>query len=312
MISKKLSKTTSAALANISGFIAINKPKDISSFDVIRRLRKVTSIRKIGHSGTLDPFATGLLVCCIGSYTRLAKFIEADSKTYVATIKLGEQSETGDTEGNIIAKAPLPDQHVDFYALAQKVMQLSELPVPAYSAVKINGTRAYTLARSGVELDMPLRATTITDFTFIPNSDAPYISSKGFLSYRCTVSKGTYIRSLSEWIARELNTLGHTVALERVAVGSITLASAVNLADLNPDNWQSHLITPQIALHKLPPCYLDYDMVKLIETGRDIPIPPDLSEEAGFCALYNQIGQLFAIGSCISDHIHPVIVLNHD
>lgn len=299
-------------MANISGFIAINKPKDISSFDVIRRLRKVTSIRKIGHSGTLDPFATGLLVCCIGSYTRLAKFIEADSKTYVATIKLGQKSETGDTEGNIIAEAPLPTNQVDYTALAQKAIQLAELPVPAYSAVKINGTRAYNLARSGVELDMPMRSTTISDFSFIPNPDASYISSEGLLSYRCTVSKGTYIRSLSEWIARELNTLGHTVALERVAVGNVTLASAINLADLTPDIWQNHLISPQIPLHKLPPCYLDYVMVKLIETGRDIPIPPDLTEEAGFCALYNQIGQLFAIGSCISDHIHPVIVLNHD
>jgi tRNA pseudouridine55 synthase len=302
----------SRALSNASGFIAINKPKDISSFDVIRRLRKITSIRKIGHSGTLDPFATGLLVCCIGSYTRLAKFIEADAKTYVATIKLGQQSETGDTEGNIIAEAPLPGSDVDFAALAHKVMQLTELPVPAYSAVKINGTRAYTLARSGVELDMPMRSTTITDISFIPYSDESYISPEGLLSYRCTVSKGTYIRSLSEWIARELNTLGHTVTLERVAVGNITLASAVNLVDLTPDNWQNHLISPQFALQKLPCCFLEDDMTYLIETGRDIPPPPNWPDELLLCAIYNKHEHLLAIGCCAGDSIHPIIVLNHE
>jgi len=299
-------------LTNISGFIAINKPQNISSFDVIRRLRKITFIRKIGHSGTLDPFATGLLICCIGSYTRLAKFIEAESKTYIATIKLGQQSETGDTEGNIIAEAPLPTGIIDFSALAQKAMALSELPVPAYSAIKINGIRAYDLARTGMELDMPIRSTTITDFSFLPLPDSSLISPDGLISYRCTVSKGTYIRSLSEWIAREMNTLGHTISLQRVAIGHVSLASAVDLDSLTPDNWQSHLISPQIILRKLPCCFLEGHQERHIENGGDIPLPPNWSVELHLCTLYNTLGNLLAIGLCNGDSIHPIIVLNHE
>ncbi|MDD3235014.1 MAG: tRNA pseudouridine(55) synthase TruB, partial [Candidatus Cloacimonetes bacterium] len=113
--------------SNIQGFIAIDKPAGITSFDVIRRLRKITGIRKIGHCGTLDPFATGLLICCIGSYTRLAKYIEAEEKSYFATVQLGAQSETGDTEGSITKTAEVPSQIIETEKLKQTALALVEL-----------------------------------------------------------------------------------------------------------------------------------------------------------------------------------------
>ncbi|MDD2229143.1 MAG: tRNA pseudouridine(55) synthase TruB [Candidatus Cloacimonetes bacterium] len=292
-----------------SGFIAIDKPAGITSFDVIRRLRRITGIRKIGHCGTLDPFATGLLICCIGSYTRLAKYVESEEKAYYATIQLGAQSETGDTEGTIIKTADVPSQLIDPEQVQQTALSLSELPVPAYSAIKLNGTRAYTLARSGVEMDMPIRATKISVFQLIAWEDGSIINDVSQLSYRCTVSKGTYIRSLSEWLAQQIGTLGYTIQLRRESIGVTSIEKAVTLEALNPDNWKQSLISPRQVLSRLTSLELDDVQEKCISNGGDIAIPSDIQITNPTCALYNTTNKLLAIGEVSIDSIHPIIVL---
>ena len=131
------------------GFLLIDKTAGITSFDVIRRLRKLTGIRRIGHCGTLDPFATGLLICALGSYTRLIGYLEALDKSYEATVLLGKSTSTGDPEGEINQISPVNTDCIDPEYLKAAALALKELPIPIYSAVKIGGKRAYTLARAG-------------------------------------------------------------------------------------------------------------------------------------------------------------------
>ncbi len=294
---------------DLSGFIAIDKPAGISSFDVIRRLRKVTGIRKIGHSGTLDPFATGLLVCCIGSYTRLAKFVESESKIYCATIQLGGRTETGDTEGSVIESADISQEPLDIKNLERLALELSELPVPAYSAIKLDGKRAYALARSGVEMEMPVRPTEISSFQVILNENGEPLNSEAQLSYRCTVSKGTYIRSLSEWIAQQIGTLGYTIQLRREAIGCIDINQAVPLEVLTSENWKQYLLSPRMVLSRFTFLELDSEQAKLVENGGDISLPIGFTITCPTCTLYDLQGNLLAIGEAANKTIHPTIVL---
>lgn len=294
---------------DLSGFIAIDKPAGISSFDVIRRLRKVTGIRKIGHSGTLDPFATGLLVCCIGSYTRLAKYVESESKTYFATIQLGGRTETGDTEGSVIESAEINKELLDIDNLERLALELSELPVPAYSAIKLDGKRAYALARSGVEMEMPVRPTEISSFQVILNENGEPLNSEAQLSYRCTVSKGTYIRSLSEWIAQQIGTLGYTIQLRREAIGRIDISQAVPLEVLTSENWKQYLLSPRIVLSRFTFLELDSEQANLVEHGGDVSLPIGFTITCPTCTLYDLQGNLLAIGEATNNSIHPTIVL---
>lgn len=230
-----------------SGFILIDKPPELSSFAVIRELRKVSGIRSIGHSGTLDPFATGLLICALGSYTRLCRYLEAQAKSYSATIKLGEQTATGDTEGEIVLRDTNIPQEIDETQLSSAVLGLSELAIPAYSAVKVQGRPAYDYARQGVLLDLAKRPTQIHSF-HLESYDPP------FLAYSCRVSKGTYIRSLGEFIAQTLGTIAYTTKLCRTSIGDVSLAESQQLAEITTENFRT-LFYPAAKLFSAYPAY---------------------------------------------------------
>lgn len=220
------------------GFLLIDKPSGCSSFDVVRGLRKLTRIRRIGHTGTLDPFATGLLICALGSATRLCGYLEAEDKTYSATLRLGSQTNTGDTEGDFVRQdGPIPDK-LDEAFLHERVLGLKELSPPQHSALKVNGRPAYDYARKGEKLDLAPRPVRISKFGVL-NYDPPD------LTYVCRVSKGTYIRSLSEYIAGCIGTVGHTVALRREAIGAVDLSEAWQLDELTPENYQAAFHPPR-------------------------------------------------------------------
>lgn len=285
----------------VNAFLAINKPAGITSFEVIRRLRRITGIRKIGHTGTLDPLATGLLICCTGSYTRLSCFLEKEEKTYLATMKLGAKTSTGDTEGEIIQTAPVPIFADKLAALEAKALDLAELSVPAYSAVKIQGKRAYELARQGKILELPMRPVKISEFKFlVEEQNAP-----DELTYRCKVSKGTYIRALSEWLAEQIQTLAYTISLKRESIGKITLQDAVALEDLKTDNWTNS----QISYERVFPDWTclklnDEELYKVIN-GMDI----EFSESSSDIILLLNQDELCALGKKSNNVIHPFIVL---
>ncbi|MBL7053591.1 tRNA pseudouridine(55) synthase TruB [Patescibacteria group bacterium] len=204
--------------------ILIDKPKGISSFDVIRILRKKLNIKKIGHAGTLDPLATGLLILGVGLGTKkLSKLIGLD-KVYEMDILLGKQTTTGDLEGEILKQQPVVNiNKKEVKKILATMIGEIELPVPIYSALKLKGRPLYKYARQGIKVDLPNRKTTIYDLKFLglKKDDDFYI-----LKVVMKCSKGTYARSIAEEIGRKLNCPACLAGLRRTKVGDFNLSQA--------------------------------------------------------------------------------------
>ena len=219
----------------MDGFLLVDKPSGMSSFAVVAKVRRTLSEQvghklKVGHTGTLDPFASGLLILVIGKYTkRAAEFSKLD-KTYEAELTLGAVSTTADPEGEITQKSTLKPSEADIKrALSKFVGQISQTP-PAHSAIKVGGQRAYKLARAGKEVKLEPRQVIIFSIT---NTDYNYPK----LNFITEVSSGTYIRSLAEDIGAELGTGAYLSQLRRTKVGTFTVDNANKLdEDLTPVN----------------------------------------------------------------------------
>lgn len=217
--------------------LLIDKPAGMSSFGVVARVRRVLSKEagkkvKVGHTGTLDPFATGLLVLLIGKGTKRAgEFLKLD-KEYEAELKLGYASSTGDTEGEIVQK--VSEERVMAVTEEQVREVLDGLigenmqKVPNFSAVKINGRRAYDLARKGIEVEMPVRKVQIYDLKLLEFSE-------GRVKFWCRVSSGTYIRTLGEEIGEKLRVFGYLTGLRRTRVGEFEVRNAVGVEEFCGD-----------------------------------------------------------------------------
>jgi tRNA pseudouridine55 synthase len=218
------------------GVIPVLKPTGITSFKAVHILRKITGVKKIGHTGTLDPFASGLLPICIGKATRIANRITGKNKEYKVKLQFGIRTDTGDTTGKVIAERTYePILENEIAKLIEKVLAIRTQKPPKFSAIKVQGKRAYELARKNQEVDLPERAIEILDFEIL-NYEFP------MLQYRVKVSKGTYIRSLSETIAEMLGTVGSTIDLERTMIEGFESAKPVELESINSDNWRDLLI----------------------------------------------------------------------
>ncbi len=210
--------------------LLIDKPDGMSSFGVVARVRRVLSERaghkvKVGHTGTLDPFATGLLILLTGKGTKRSnEFLKLD-KTYEATVRLGATSTTGDPEGEITEKSVEPVDSAQVQAIIPQFLGEIEQRVPQFSAVKINGERAYKLARKGEQVEMPVRKIKIYSLEILDYAWPE-------LKIRCHVSSGTYIRTLGEDIGKALGTGAYLTALRRTEVGDYSVEDATPLADL--------------------------------------------------------------------------------
>lgn len=285
-----------------SGFILIDKPCGISSFDVIRSLRRHLGVRRIGHAGTLDPFASGLLVCAAGKYTRLLQFIENQSKTYETRMILGTKTNTGDPEGVVVQQV---DFHLDETKLTQlksAVLMLNKQQVPAYSAIKIDGKRAYQYARENAELEMPIRDICVYDFEIISIDEST--PSQFSLSYRVQVSKGTYIRALSEQIAELLGTVGYTVELRRIAIGRASVTDAIGLDDLQSN--KVFLMPARALLSNMPGLELSQTQAQDILHGKTLCMEAPNTEAV---ALYSSDGNLIGIAEINAGTLKPRIVV---
>jgi len=212
-----------------SGLLLVDKPAGISSFGVVGRVRwQLSHVArkkvKVGHTGTLDPFATGLMILMVGDYTKRAGEFSKLDKTYEATVCLGETSTTGDPEGDITPRSDRqPTREEVEAAVAQFRGEITQTP-PAYSAIKINGQRAYKLARAGQSVEMPSRQVTVSSLEII---DYTYPE----LKICCDVSSGTYIRTLAADIGEVLGTGAYTSQLRRTRVGKWHARDAVPLSD---------------------------------------------------------------------------------
>lgn len=210
------------------GILLLDKPVAMTSFGVVARIRRVLSEQagkkvKVGHTGTLDPFATGLLILCVGKETKNAMSYTKLDKVYEATIRLGQVSTTGDPEGEVTnVSSEQPSREAIESALKQFVGEITQRP-PIYSAIKIDGRRAYDLARAGKEVEIPQRQVTIHSLELI---DYSYPE----LKIRTHVSSGTYIRTLAEDIGKVLGTGAYCIQLRRTKVADWDVENAQSLA----------------------------------------------------------------------------------
>lgn len=215
----------------MDGVIIINKPKGFTSHDVVNVLRKALNTRKIGHTGTLDPNATGVLPILIGTATKISKYLVEHDKTYVATIGLGEKTETGDAEGNIIEE-DLNLQNISYKqirdVLKTFIGKQKQVP-PRFSAIKINGKKAYEYARNGQDVKLEPRDIEIYSINLIK------VESKE-ITFEVSCSKGTYIRTLCEDIAKKLGTIGYMKELTRTRVNEFTLENSITIDEVKENN----------------------------------------------------------------------------
>jgi tRNA pseudouridine55 synthase len=218
------------------GFILINKPPGPTSHDIVNKLRNITGIKKIGHAGTLDPFASGLLIMAVGRQaTRsISKFVKMD-KEYEAEIFLGETTDTYDRTGIILEKNKVPNFIPEqICVVLRKFMgEIDQIP-PMYSAKKVNGKKLYQLARQGKTLDIPPVKIHINEIEFLDYN-------KPILKIRVKCSSGTYIRSLAFDIGKELGTGAYLKELKRTAIGIFKVENSVAVENLSTDSWSVYL-----------------------------------------------------------------------
>jgi tRNA pseudouridine55 synthase len=256
--------------ATLSGLLLVDKPAGLSSFDVVRRARRALQVRKVGHLGTLDPFATGLLPLALGEATRLVAFLMGEPKTYRATLKLGEETDTQDLTGRVTGRWEiLPTQEAVIAAAAGFVGELLQTP-PMYSARHHQGRRLYRLAREGEQVELPPRPVSIFTLT-VEDVALPAVT----LTVRC--SAGTYVRTLAQDLGRALGCGAHLTALRRLAVGTFHLDAALPLEDIEDPAArtlvETRVILPADCLPGLRALTLAPDDLRRLRQGQRIAWP---------------------------------------
>ena len=257
-----------------SGILLVDKPRGITSHDVVSRTRKLAGTRKIGHAGTLDPMATGLLVLGMNSSTRLLTFVVGLGKEYFATVRLGQSSDTDDAEGTL--GAPVDASAISDDRIAAGIATLTgdidQVP-SSFSAIKVDGKRAYALARAGEEVELKSRSVTISAFELLDarRVDRPEGGAFVDLDVRVACSSGTYIRALARDLGDSLGVGGHLTALRRSKVGPFDVADAATLENLVVNE---RLLNPAVVASTLFPSHTLHaqDVVDLVH-GKRLTVP---------------------------------------
>ena len=206
-----------------SGFLLIDKPKDWTSRDVCNKIQSILKNKKVGHCGTLDPFATGLLIVAVGNATKALSFLEDFTKEYVAVLSLGKKTDSGDLTGNVVEEKEIPTfTNLDLLNISKNMIGKSLQIPPMTSAIKVNGKKLYELAHKGIEIDREPRKIEIYSLEMIQSNSKEII-------FKANVSKGTYIRTLGEDIAVKLGTVGYLIDLRRTKINSINVEDAISL-----------------------------------------------------------------------------------
>lgn len=268
----------------MDGFLIIDKPVGFTSHDVVAKARKILGIKRVGHTGTLDPFATGVLVVMVGRATRLAQFLDKDRKSYQALMRLGFSTDTGDKTGarkNVYEagrQAKVTGEELKA-VLGTFIGESNQTP-PMYSAKKIEGKKLYELARQGIEIERKPVRIKISQLKAVPRENGALFSHNEDgttdISFVVTCSAGTYIRVLAEDIAKDLGTFGHLVELRRTSAGAFDLAQAVTLDDLAAMKEKGGLgrvlLPMQTAVPHLPEIILSPEDTLQILNGKQIAV----------------------------------------
>ena len=248
----------------MNGILNVYKNRGMSSFDVVRKIKFLAHEKKVGHTGTLDPEATGVLPVALGKATKIIDYIMNSSKAYEVKLILGKKTTTYDLEGEVVSEKDV--SHIKEEEAMDVVLsfigEIDQIP-PMYSALKKNGVRLYDLARQGIEVEREARRITIHDITDI-KIELPYIS----MTVCC--SKGTYIRSLCYDIGEKLNVGATMTMLNRSATSVFRQEDSINIEDLTEENIENHLITIEEALRDFPKLTVESSFTKLLVNGVNV------------------------------------------
>jgi tRNA pseudouridine55 synthase len=297
-----------SAVARRGGVLPLDKPAGITSFDAIRQVRRILGERRVGHAGTLDPTATGLLPICVGRSTRFVDYFHAQPKTYHCVVRLGERSDTCDTEGVVVTGADASGVTAEQIRseLVRFTGEVDQIP-PMHSAVRHEGRHLYELARAGEEVVREPRRVTIysvelVDFRPGAVAEAEIVVVSG---------KGAYMRVLAADLGDALGTGGLLGWLSRTSYGTLMLASSITLDRLAAmdDPWAA-LLPPEVAVAHLPLVNLGPSQVQQIRRGQSVWLPRSiLPDVAGECRMHDPTGELIGIGELNGGLLRPTKVL---
>ncbi len=285
--------------APVDGLLLLNKPAGITSNQALQKVKRLLQAKKAGHTGSLDPAATGMLPLCFGEATKVCAYLLEADKTYRVTARLGEATNTGDADGVVTETAEVP--HLDRGAweqiLAQFCGETDQVP-PMFSALKIDGRRLYELARKGQVVDREARRIRIDELSLLEISGTRLV-----LRVHC--SKGTYIRTLIEDIANAAGTVAHTARLHRETVGDfrsadmLDLPGAEHLAEAGPEALRAHLMPTDLALSSWPECHVAADAAGRFCEGQAVPLAGSGAE--GLVRVYADARRFLGVGRLTGD-----------
>ena len=279
----------------MDALLIVNKGKNKTSRDVVNELNHIFNTKKIGHTGTLDPLATGVLVCLIGKYTKLVNLITSYDKEYIAEIKLGIKTDSGDITGNIIStdnSNVSVDMIKEVFANFPKVYNQE---VPIYSAVKINGKKLYDYARSNIPVNLPKREVHIYSLELLSYEN-------NIITFKTKVSKGTYIRSLINDLTNYLNTVGTMNNLIRTKQGYFNITDSYTIEDIKNGNYK--LLNIKDFLN-YPVIELPDTLIKKVSNGSSIPNSFNIKDKV----IFTYQNQDIAIYEVNNEYLKPFIIL---
>jgi tRNA pseudouridine55 synthase len=273
----------------ISGVLVVDKPVGLTSHDVVQVIRKGTNIRRAGHTGTLDPRASGVLVILVGPAVRLSEYVSASDKRYQAILRLGTSTDTYDAEGRVTSTNPVDITEEQFEeALKQFIGEIEQVP-PPYSAVKVKGRKAYEMAREGEEVDLAPRKINVYNLELLE-----WAPPEAVIDVYC--SSGTYVRSLAHDLGNRLGCGAHLIGLRRTKSGRFTLRDAVPLRRLRDafeaGNWYQFLIPAAEALSDWTAVELNVEQVEAIRHGHRVPAE---NGSTGWARGISEQGELVAL-----------------
>jgi len=284
----------------MDGIVIINKEKEYTSHDVVAKVKKILNEKKVGHTGTLDPNATGVLPILLGKGTKLSKYLINHNKIYEATLKLGEKTDTADIEGKIteekdVKKENLSQENVN-KVLKEFIGKSKQVP-PMYSAIKVNGKKLYEYARKGQTIEIKPREIEIfsIELQSITNNE---------ITFKVHCSKGTYIRTLCENIAEKLETVGYMKELKRIEVGEFNIKNAITLKELESKKEKA-LISIEEFLKDKQLINLNSKKVKLFLNGVNL----EFKLEDGIYRIYNEKNEFIGTGTIKSNVLKRDIIV---
>jgi tRNA pseudouridine55 synthase len=278
----------------IDGLLLLNKPAGLTSNQALQKVKRLLNARKAGHTGSLDPAATGMLPLCFGEATKVCAFLLDADKTYRVTARLGIATDTADADGSEIATAEVPELSAEQWSEILHSFKGDSLQVPPmYSALKKNGKRLYDLARKGETVDRDPRPISVDDISLLEIAG-------NRLAFRVHCSKGTYIRTLVEDIAQKAGTVAHTARLHRESVGRFQAADMLDLTSLEaaaaagPEALRERLLPPDVALQEMPQVSLEMAIADRFCAGQKVPAK--LRGFAGLVRVYDAAKGFMGVG----------------